>query len=132
MSIERNNSHDYTYNLIKKGLNVANLRGQVIANNMANINTKNFKRSSVSFEDTLKDVSSEIENKGYVDGASKLDYGQTKVVQDNSTSMRSDGNNVDLEVEKTNQAANTLMYNALITQANNHIKMTQMVINGGR
>lgn len=132
MSIERINSQDYTYNLIKKGLNVANLRGQVIANNMANINTKNFKRSSVSFEDTLKDVSSEIENKGYVDGASKLDYGQTKVVQDNSTSMRSDGNNVDLEVEKTNQAANTLMYNALITQANNHIKMTQMVINGGR
>ena len=100
--------------------------------NSANINTKNFKRSSVSFEDTLKDVSSEIENKGYVDGASKLDYGQTKVVQDNSTSMRSDGNNVDLEVEKTNQAANTLMYNALITQANNQIKMTQMVINGGR
>lgn len=132
MSIERINSQDYTYNLIKKGLNVANLRGQVIANNMANINTKNFKRSSVSFEDTLKDVSSEIENKGYVDGASKLDYGQTKVVQDNSTSMRSDGNNVDLEVEKTNQAANTLMYNALITQANNQIKMTQMVINGGR
>ncbi|MDD6770671.1 flagellar basal body rod protein FlgB [Inconstantimicrobium porci] len=132
MGIDRINSQDYTYNLIKKGLNVANLRGQVIANNMANINTKNFKRSSVSFEDTLKDVSSEIENKGYVDGASKLDYGQTKVVQDNSTSMRSDGNNVDLEVEKTNQAANTLMYNALITQANNQIKMTQMVINGGR
>lgn len=132
MGIDRINSQDYTYNLIKKGLNVANLRGQVIAHNMANINTKNFKRSSVSFEDTLKDVSGEIENKGYVDGASKLDYGQIKVVQDNSTSMRSDGNNVDLEVEKTNQAANTLMYNALITQANNQIKMTQMVINGGR
>lgn len=132
MSIERINSQNYTYNLIKKGLNVANLRGQVIANNMANINTKNFKRSSVSFEDTLKDVSSEIQNKGYVEGVSKRGYGEIKVVQDNSTSMRSDGNNVDLEVEKTNQAANTLMYNALITQANNHIKMTQMVINGGR
>lgn len=132
MSIERINSQNYTYNLIKKGLNVANLRGQVIANNMANINTKNFKRSSVSFEDTLKDVSSEIQNKGYVEGVSKRGYGEIKVVQDNSTSMRSDGNNVDLEVEKTNQAANTLMYNALITQANNQIKMTQMVINGGR
>lgn len=132
MSIERINSQNYTYNLIKKGLNVANLRGQVIANNMANINTKNFKRSSVSFEDTLKDVSSEIQNKGYVEGVSKRGYGEIKVVQDNSTSMRSDGNNVDLEIEKTNQAANTLMYNALITQANNHIKMTQMVINGGR
>lgn len=130
MGIDRINSQDYTYNLIKKGLNVANLRGQVIANNMANINTKNFKRSSVSFEDTLKDVSGEIQSKGYVDGASKISYGSTEVVQDNSTSMRSDGNNVDLEVEKTNQAANTLMYNALITQANNQIKMTQMVIAG--
>ena len=132
MSIERINSQDYTYNLIKKGLNVANLRGQVIANNMANINTKNFKRSSVSFEDTLKDVSSEIQNKGYVDDVSKHGYGETKIVQDNTPSIRSDGNNVDLEIEKTNQAANTLMYNALITQANNQIKMTQMVINGGR
>ena len=30
------------------------------------------------------------------------------IEQDKSTSMRSDGNNVDLDIEKVNQAANTL------------------------
>ena len=53
------------------------------------------------------------------------------VQQDNSTSMMSDGNNVDMDLEKVNQAANSLMYNALITQANSKLSMTKNVINGG-
>ena len=46
--------------------------------------------------------------------------------QDESTSMRTDGNNVDLDVEKVNQAANTLKYNALVTKLNgklNNLKL---------
>lgn len=42
--------------------------------------------------------------------------------------MRSDGNNVDLEVEKVNQAANTLKYNALITSINNKFNGLKTVI----
>ena len=51
--------------------------------------------------------------------------------QDKSTSMRTDGNNVDMDLEKVNQASNTLMYNALITQANSKLNMTKSVISGG-
>lgn len=53
------------------------------------------------------------------------------VKRDKSTSMRMDGNNVDLDLEKVNQAANTLMYNTLITQANSKLNMTKNVISGG-
>jgi flagellar basal-body rod protein FlgB len=46
--------------------------------------------------------------------------------------MREDGNNVNIDSEMTNQAANSLMYNALITQINNRLSNTRTVINGGR
>lgn len=130
MTINRIDSDNYTYNLIKKGLDVSSLRSKVIANNMANINTAGYKRSTVSFEDTLKDVSNDIESTGYTN-VDENSFGQVKLDKDNSSSMRTDGNNVDLESEKVNQAANTLLYNALVTQANNKISMTRYVITGG-
>lgn len=130
MSMVRMDSDTYTYNLIKRGLDVSSLRGKVIANNMANINTANYKRLNVSFEDTLRDVTKEISKTGYVDG-DKLDFGSIRVDKDATSSMRADGNNVDLDIEKANQAANTLLYNALVTEANNKLNMTKYVITGG-
>ena len=38
---------------------------------------------------------------------------------------------MDLDLEKVDQAANSLMYNALITQANSKLNMTKSVISGG-
>ncbi|MDU2156106.1 MAG: flagellar basal body rod protein FlgB, partial [Clostridium sp.] len=61
----------------------------------------------------------------------KLNNSLISVKQDKSTSMRTDGNNVDMDLEKVNQASNTLMYNALITQANSKLNMTKSVISGG-
>ena len=129
MSIYKIGADQYTYDLIKKGLDVSELRGRTIANNIANINTKGYKKFNVSFENTLKDVSNEIIDKGFVN-TSNEGYGQVGIETDYSTSMRTDGNNVDIDIEKTNQAANTLMYNALISAANNRLNMTRTVING--
>ena len=44
--------------------------------------------------------------------------------------MRDDGNNVDINVETVNQAANELMYNSLITLENNRLNMRKSVIMG--
>lgn len=130
MSMVRIDSDSYTYNLIKKGLDVSSFRGKIIANNMANINTGGYKKFTVSFEDTLKDTTKEMSDKGYVE-KENVDLGSVKVEKDISSSMRADGNNVDLDMEKANQAANTLLYNALTTQANNKLNMTKYVITGG-
>jgi flagellar basal-body rod protein FlgB len=46
--------------------------------------------------------------------------------------MRLDGNNVDIDNEMTNLAANTILYNTLINQANSRISMRRYVINEGR
>lgn len=58
--------------------------------------------------------------------------GNIKIEQDTSRSMREDGNNVDIDNEMTNQAANSLMYNALISQVNSRIALERYVINEGR
>ena len=104
-----------TYNLMKSGLNAAQLRSKTIANNIANINTPNYKRKYVKIEETLNNV-----NK----------TGKIEVKTDTSGAVRTDGNNVDLENEKVNQAANTLMYNGLISLTNSKLSMAKSVITG--
>lgn len=103
------------YKLIKTSLDIAKLRGETISNNIANVNTPKYKRKYVTFEESLNDKSNE---------------NKIKIKEDKSTSMRADGNNVDLESEKVDQAANTLMYNSLISITNIKLAMAKSVING--
>lgn len=143
-----NGSSENTYDLLKSGLKASNLRAKTIANNMSNINTKNYKKFSVVFEENLKNDSGSgfkmrtTNESHYTTDSSNLKrtkdshlsddentYGDNiRIQQDNSTSMRTDGNNVDLEIEKVNQAANTLKYNALITSINNKFNGLKSVI----
>lgn len=103
------------YKLIKTSLDMAKLRGETISNNIANVNTPKYKRKYVTFEESLNDKSNE---------------NKIKIKEDKSTSMRADGNNVDLESEKVDQAANTLMYNSLISITNIKLAMAKNVISG--
>ena len=125
--------NDTTYEFIKQGLDVSNLRGKVIANNISNVNTAGYKKFKVTFEENLK-KSKTININQTRDKHISINnsQGTIDVVKNESTSMREDGNNVDLDLEKVNQAANTLMYNALITQANNKLSQSNYVISGGR
>ena len=117
VSIIGSSISENTYNLLKKSMDASALRSKVIANNVANINTKSYKKLYVTFEETLNDSMGENtmktdNNKHMQTGSSS---GEITVQRDESTSMRQDGNNVDIDLEMTNQAANTLMFNALVT-----------------
>jgi len=125
-------NNDNTYNYIKQGLNISTIKGKAISTNIANINTAGYKKIQVSFKETLTNKENinlkETNNKhmstdGFKNGI--------KITRDESTSMREDGNNVDLDIEKVNQAANTLMYNALVSQANSRLSTARYVITGG-
>lgn len=123
-----------TYNLLKKSMDASATRSKVIANNVANINTKGYKKLYVTFEDTLnenmgKDIM-KTDNAKHLQTASNI--GDITVKRDENTSMRQDGNNVDIDLEMTNQAANTLMFNALVTQVNSKISLTNYIIQGGK
>jgi len=118
---------DIAYKIIKKSMDAAALRQKVIANNLANINTKGFKRSEVAFEEILR---KEIKNSG--GGLSRIESLEPQIIKDESTSMRSDGNNVDIDIEMSNMAANNILYNTLVTQLNTKLSTLRYVINGGR
>lgn len=123
-----------TYDLIKEGLDAASVRSKAIANNIANINTKGYKRDVVSFEENFKNETMKLSLKKTNPkhfGDSNGD-GNITVSKDMTTSMRSDGNNVDLDIEKTNQAANQLKYNALVEMASGKLNNLNLVIRGGR
>lgn len=104
-----------TYSLMKMGLNAMDERGKTIAQNIANINVPNYKRKYVEFEKSLQD---------------NLDNAKIETKTDFTGTMRNDGNNVDLEYEKVNQAATSLQYNALVTLTNTKIAMSKSVIGG--
>jgi flagellar basal-body rod protein FlgB len=134
VNINGSSISENTYSLLKNSLDASALRGKVIANNIANINTKGYKKFYVTFEDTLNDSMGENtlktnNNKHIQTGSSN---GEVSVQRDESTSMRQDGNNVDIDLEMTNQAANELMYNALVKQVNSKISLSSYIIRGGK
>lgn len=132
MSLSNISSSQFTYDLLKKGLDATSERGKVIADNIANANTANFKRSYVTFEDTLKNSMGNIEmkttDKRHINNGTS--FGDISVKKDASTSVNEDGNNVDMDTEMSDEAENTLEYYALISQANSSISMENSVIEG--
>ncbi|MGL4847512.1 MAG: flagellar basal body rod protein FlgB [Clostridium sp.] len=133
MVIESINSSE-SYNLLKEGLKASSLRGKAIANNISNVNTKEFKRDVVLFEENLKksmgDFSLKKTKVRHLESDKKV--GNILVTKDRETSMRSDGNNVDIDIEKVNQAANNLKFNALVQQASGKFNNMSYIIRGGR
>ncbi|MBS4021296.1 MAG: flagellar basal body rod protein FlgB [Dethiobacter sp.] len=125
----------FTY--LVKGLDASALRQRVHAHNLANVNTPDFKRSYVAFEQILKDASVRVKGSvaaakpGHI-GRGEAGEGEAKVVRDSTTSMRSDGNNVDVDTEMTQLAINQLYYNALSQQVNDRLGVLRYVINEGR
>ena len=117
-----NVSNDQLVNiLLKKGLNAASERSEAISDNLANVNTEGYKRKYVTFEESLKNSVYDLELK--TDDEKHIRIG-------NNYSMREDGNNVDMDTEIVNQAANTLMYSALINQMSSRLSMERYVISG--
>lgn len=134
MKIDTTSVSARNYDLLKKSLYASEKRKEVIANNIANVNTKGYKSHYVTFEETLEESKKNSElsvtDEKHIGNTKK--YGEIKIERDESDSMRTDGNNVDIDNEMANLAANYLKYNALISQVNNRMTMTKMVITGGR
>jgi len=127
-----------SFNLLEQSLNAATLRQRVIANNIANVDTPNFKRSEVRFEELLKQKLDDLPPLvGYrtdprhfhIFGRNGM-TGQPQIVKDESTAMNNNQNNVDIDYEMALLAKNELRYNTMIQQVNNDLKKLRVVIEG--
>ena len=113
-------------NVLGKTLQVYSLRNEVIQNNIANVDTPNFKKSTVRFEDRLKD---EIRKKG----RAKLEIDQinpTVNVIDQNYTMRMDGNNVDIDAENVQLYMNAVRTDAIANSVITNFKILNMGIMG--
>ena len=108
--------------ILQKSLDSLATQHNAIANNIANIDTPNFKRNVVSFQDKLKMAIDGTPSSSMwrtnpmhmpVPSSSSLDDFQPDISTVSDTVGRNDGNNVDMEMESALLAQNNLLYNAL-------------------
>lgn len=127
-----------TFNIMNRGLDASSLRNEVIANNLANVDTPGFKRSDVSFEqELLKAMSGKQKLQGFVTNEKHIPIGgpsqgeiAPRVVPERTTSIRNDGNNVDIDREMAALAKNSIMYSALIEEINGEFRKIKTAIEG--
>ena len=118
-----------TEDVLKKGLDASALRQRVTAQNVSNINTPGFKRSSVSFEGNLNRA---LEQKDALGKRVSVGEVNARVIRDQRTSMRSDHNNVDIDIEMLTLSANQIKYNSMIQLLSDRYGVMRYVINEGR
>jgi flagellar basal-body rod protein FlgB len=126
-------------NVLQRGLDAAWTRNEVITNNIANVDTPNFKSSSVDFETAMKQALEADENsfsakttrsEHYDFSSDSAENVTPTVVENTTTSYRSDGNNVDIDYENVQLAKNTLLYDTLIEQVSSEFTRVKTVISG--
>ncbi|SHM10349.1 flagellar basal-body rod protein FlgB [Caldanaerovirga acetigignens] len=126
--------------LLKKYMDVKWLRHEVLANNIANVDTPNFKRSDVIFEDLLKNYLKEnssklplsTTNEKHIQNIWSVRDVKPKIIIQNDRTLRNDGNNVDIDKEMVDLARNALSYNILAEQVQREFSLLRSAITEGR
>lgn len=123
---------------LSKQLDSSALTQRVIANNVANVNTPGFKKSYVSFQDQLrraldaKAPAMATSDSRHFGGKKDIAGVYPRVVQERDTTMRYGQNNVDIDQEMVNLAANEIMYDFSANRISGKLSTLGYVIRGGR
>lgn len=126
------NSDIYNYiNVLDKAADAANLRNELLSNNIANVDTPNYKRKDINFESILQaELGGEKSLYQAVKSANEdLSILDPQVYTDNSSlSYRLDGNNVDIASEEAYLAENQIKYQALVDLMNQEFSRYKTVL----
>ncbi len=124
------NAFDYI-NVLEKAADASWTRNEVIANNIANVDTPGYKRQDVNFEDELERA---LGNSSYKSMDGKVSdlrnkHLKARVVDDYSGfSYRTDENNVDIDTENVMLAANQIKYQGLMAGIKSEFTNLQTVM----
>ena len=120
-------------NVLKAAADASWTREEVLTNNIANVDTPNYKRQDVDFTTYLRTALSRTNggSSSLTNRVNNLNYNDIAIrtYTDNSTlSYRLDGNNVDLSTENVELASEQINYNALIDSMNNEFSRFKTVL----
>ena len=125
----------YNYvNILDKAADAANLRNELLTNNIANVSTPNYKRKDLDFESVLQGELAGEKNlsKAVKKANQNLETLDAQVYTDNaSLSYRLDGNNVDINTEEARLAENQIKYPALGHLINQEVARYNTVLSSG-
>ena len=106
-------------------------RESLITNNIANVNTPNYKRRDLNFESVLNEQLGSCKHESLDAKMRTVDLGQLNpmVYTDHSSlSYRLDGNNVDIDTEEAELASEQIKYQALTTSISKEFSRMKSVI----
>ena len=112
---------DKTAAIMKKVLDCSATRQKIIANNIANIDTPEFRRSDVEFVGEFRKA---LES-GKIEDIEKIEPQEFKT---ELTATRNDGNNVDIDLEMGLQAKNSLLFKTFATLLRGRYRNIQSVL----
>ncbi|MDF2510867.1 MAG: hypothetical protein K0S04_733 [Herbinix sp.] len=109
-------SNAFNYiNVLNKAASASWKRNEVIANNIANVDTPGYKRKDVQFQSYLQSALLGDNSLDSRIADANMDQLEATVYTDNaSLSYRMDGNNVDIDTESAKLAENQIRYQALL------------------
>ena len=127
-------------------LSLRSQRQELLASNIANADTPNFKARDIDFSNALQGALARATNTGPLNTTSGAHYpngqaaadgktladGATPVLYRTVTQGAVDGNTVDMDTERTQFADNALRYEAGITMLNQQIRNMLQAIQGGQ
>ncbi|MCD6290465.1 MAG: flagellar basal body rod protein FlgB [Anaerolineae bacterium] len=133
---------DTTIELMQRALTGLSLREQVISNNLANLNTPGFKASEVVFESELRraleaqqrqPVALEATHPAHFTTSPRQALDVRPIVRERADStLRADGNNVDLEREMAALAETAILYQASAQIVARKFALLRAIITEGR
>ncbi|MFX3674112.1 MAG: flagellar basal body rod protein FlgB [Paenisporosarcina sp.] len=120
---------------LENGLAYASVKQKTIAQNIANVDTPNYKSKDVSFEQMFSDAKRNSSISAYRTNNKHFDFQMRDyspgVFSYSNMRYRQNGNGVDMDKEQANLATNQIYYNALIDRVNGKLNSLQTVIKGG-
>ena len=138
--------NDTTQIALERALDGSATRAHLIANNIANADTPNYKALRLSFEDVLaREIGRQdeiIPEPGTIDprhlpkhslhGLKGMVTPYGVIYTDDRTTYRLDGNNVDIDQETALQAKNAIMYSTLTELVSRRFSGLRTAISMGR
>ena len=134
-----NNSLGKNLDILHRTMDAATIRQQVLANNIANADTPNFKRSTLNFEAELKraldsenvhEPQAAMTNKKHIPFSHVQNYRDVRPTRflDYLSQTDNNGNNVDAEQESMLLLQNQLRYDLLTRSVSNQFTQLNIVL----
>jgi len=112
--------------VMEKSLDALWLKQNVISNNIANVDTPGYKSQEVKFENLLSEA---VSNSGDI---SNLEVPNAVIIKNEDTSVRVDGNNVDIDTENLELYRTQIQYEYMVQKLSDQYSNIKIAIMEGK